>query len=378
MNSLMKKRNVLDLTTIIYLTFLMIIFISADINSKKSSKSNFQTIISENPKEMNHKSIDSSNKKSITNIYHKSPTVEIIKSNDNNLIIKDSKERKLSLKSNEIPKQILDLENTTNKDVKLDSFSNTEGKIDTIQSGTLFSLTVTFFISGFGDKSFFVSTIASIKYNKIVCIFASFFALVFMGILSTFLGIEISAFISPWVIDLFSSILFIFMGIKMIIEGIETPEDAHFMKLNEDCNTNTKASEKLFNEEIKKNDEINNNMHEKNKKFLDQKENGDTTISSKETAIETLDEKLLFEISSNSGEEEELIKSKTSKKLEKQFEKDFKEYQKLENALLKSMDTSLTIEEKAELIQRFKEESKKYFNLKGLCLKKILIVKLLL
>ena len=53
-----------------------------------------------------------------------------------------------------------------------------------------------------------------------------------------------------------------------------------------------------------------------------------------------------------------MIKSKTSKKLERQFEKDFKEYQKLEKSLLQSIDTSLTIEEKAELIQKLKEESK--------------------
>ena len=58
----------------------------------------------------------------------------------------------------------------------------------------------------------------------------------------------------------------------MIIEGIETSEDLHFMKLNED--EKTKASEKLLNEE-NNNRNINDKINEQNKNFLDEKENGD-------------------------------------------------------------------------------------------------------
>lgn len=373
MKSLKLETKNFKISTIIYLTFLLVIFLSTEVNGKKSGKNSnvIRKIINEKANEIGNEDFVIGSRKSSTQIgkYNVLKNTKLENVND---LIKSNSDRSLkvsndkdNINTNEDFNKSSQEKSLNTKSLKLNSFndsnkddniSNSDDEFKTIESGTLFSLTVTFFIAGFGDKSFFIATIASIRYNKIVCILASFLSLVLMGIFSVFLGIEISAFVAPWIIDLFSSILFILMGVKMIIEGIETSEDLHFMKLNEDEKTITKASEKLLNEE-NNNKNINDKINEQNKNFLDEKENGDVTISSKETAVESQNEKLIFEISSN-YEEEELIKSKTSKKLERQFEKDFKEYQKLEKSLLQSIDTSLTIEEKAELIQKLKEESK--------------------
>lgn len=88
------------------------------------------------------------------------------------------------------------------------------------------------FISGFGDKTFFISTIASISYNKWISAFASLSGLIIMGVISLVLGIEISEFIPLNVINIISSLIFIMMGLGMIYEAVYCEVDKEIIQIS--------------------------------------------------------------------------------------------------------------------------------------------------
>ena len=121
-------------------------------------------------------------------------------------------------------------------------------------------------LSGFGDKSFFVTTVASISFNNWTVAIASFFALSIMGLISVFLGVEATKFIPAVAINLISVSLFLLMGIKMMLEGLEMnenkKEDSLEESIDNDSNGCCDEKEKIINEKkahfIIENDEIYN------------------------------------------------------------------------------------------------------------------------
>ena len=178
-------------------------------------------------------------------------------------------------------------------------------KIENLDTSSIASSAFSIFISGFGDKSFFISTIASVSYNKVISTLGSFTGLVIMGIISMFMGFEVSQFVPLYVIDVVSSVLFLLMGIKMIIEAVETSEDEHFIKL-------TKA-------EITKNVE----------NYINENENENKQ-----------EEKILFEICGTTDDEK--VKSSSHEKLQKEFEQNFENNVKKEKKIcLVSKDTEI-------------------------------------
>jgi putative Ca2+/H+ antiporter (TMEM165/GDT1 family) len=175
--------------------------------------------------------------------------------------------------------------------------------------------TFSLFIAGFGDKSFFISTIASVNYNKWVSVLGSFIGLVMMGILSLFLGIEISQFIPLWVIDFAGSTLFIIMGIKMIIDALDTSEDEHFMKKKEENNEQKNIDiEKILN--YKKCD-----YHMPKEYDEADEETKNCTLEKSQDDIRRLNEGIIFDIGCSTDEEEVLKQSSTI--LQKEFEDQF-------------------------------------------------------
>lgn len=187
-----------------------------------------------------------------------------------------------------------------------------------IYSESLWSSTISLFISGFGDKSFFVSTIASVNYNKFIAAFASFVALLFMGIISLILGIEISQFCPLYVINLVSSLLFVGMGVKMIIDGLNTAEDEHFIKINKENENEVKE-----NKEITK--FIDNKDKLRKKNYKNEAEGEYTSNNSFCSTIITSNnsETIIFEIAGTTDEEE--VISKSNNKLQNEFEKNYKD-----------------------------------------------------
>jgi hypothetical protein len=144
------------------------------------------------------------------------------------------------------------------------------------------------FISGFGDKTFFISTIASITYNKWISALASLFGLIIMGVFSLVLGIEISEFIPLYLINIISSLLFIFMGLAMIYEAVTSENEEELKYLN-----------KLEEEKIPL------NQHS-------------TTIDAK------VEEATIFETFGSS--DDEALKLQSKNKLEEKFENETKLY----------------------------------------------------
>lgn len=82
----------------------------------------------------------------------------------------------------------------------------------------------TIFFSGFGDKSFFVTTLMAMKYGKLLVFLACTIALNFMGVLSVLMGLEINKFISPTVIDIIAIAIFLFTGIYITLSGFRLPD----------------------------------------------------------------------------------------------------------------------------------------------------------
>lgn len=84
---------------------------------------------------------------------------------------------------------------------------------------------LTVLLSGFGDKSFFVTTVICFSYNISTVILASFTALTTVGIISICLEKELEKYIPLYIIDIISIALFLIMGVKMMMEGLELEEE---------------------------------------------------------------------------------------------------------------------------------------------------------
>ena len=85
----------------------------------------------------------------------------------------------------------------------------------------LVSSTKTIFTAGFLDKSFIITTIMSTKYPKLPVLFSAMSSLILMGYISVHLGLTFSIYLPAYWIDITSVLVFIFIGIKLKIDGIQ-------------------------------------------------------------------------------------------------------------------------------------------------------------
>jgi putative Ca2+/H+ antiporter (TMEM165/GDT1 family) len=81
------------------------------------------------------------------------------------------------------------------------------------------------FLSGLFDRSFFITTLMAIKYSKSIVLLAAGSSLTLVGVISVFLGVTINLYISAIWIDIFSVVLFLFFGVRMVMEGLEIQEN---------------------------------------------------------------------------------------------------------------------------------------------------------
>lgn len=77
----------------------------------------------------------------------------------------------------------------------------------------------TLFLSGLFDRSFFITTFMAIKYPRWLVMVTASLALCLVGVISVFLGVAINKNIPAIWIDIFSVSLFLFFGVKMVIEA---------------------------------------------------------------------------------------------------------------------------------------------------------------
>lgn len=87
--------------------------------------------------------------------------------------------------------------------------------------------TTTLFMSGLFDKSFFITAFMAMKYSKWVVISSATLSLIFIGVLSVFLGLTINQYVSEFWVNMFAIGLFFIFGIHMIYDGIFMTEDQH-------------------------------------------------------------------------------------------------------------------------------------------------------
>jgi putative Ca2+/H+ antiporter (TMEM165/GDT1 family) len=78
----------------------------------------------------------------------------------------------------------------------------------------------TIFLSGLFDKSFFITAFMAVKYSKCLVFVSASLALSFVGALSVFLGLAINKYIPAIWVDIFAVALFLFFGVKLLVEGI--------------------------------------------------------------------------------------------------------------------------------------------------------------
>jgi len=152
--------------------------------------------------------------------------------------------------------------------------------------------TFSLYLSGFGDKTFFISTIACVNYNKWISALGTFIGLLIMGILSLYLGLEISQYVPLYVIDVASSILFILMGLHMIYEAYyeeEAPE-------KQNSNEKKKEIDNGIDKNVK---QVNKYLNEENNT-----ENENENEINREEEIRKLNEEIVFEIAGTTDEEE--------------------------------------------------------------------------
>ncbi|CBK20137.2 uncharacterized protein [Blastocystis hominis] len=83
----------------------------------------------------------------------------------------------------------------------------------------------------FMDKTFFISAIMSMTYNKWVVLIGSLAALFLMNGISCLMGVVLPVIMSRAVTLLFAAFLFIFFGVKMIINGIRMKDEFQFFSL---------------------------------------------------------------------------------------------------------------------------------------------------
>jgi putative Ca2+/H+ antiporter (TMEM165/GDT1 family) len=96
----------------------------------------------------------------------------------------------------------------------------------------LLEAVATNFLSGFLDRSFFITAFMAIRYQRCIVLIAASSALSLIGVISVFLGLTINNYISATWIDIFSICLFLFFGMKMVYEGLAMPKSEE-MKFEE-------------------------------------------------------------------------------------------------------------------------------------------------
>lgn len=108
--------------------------------------------------------------------------------------------------------------------------TNTESKSTTSDLSTTYkigSATLTIFLSGFLDKSFFITAFMAFKYSKMMVFLGAFLSLTLMGYISVVMGETIPKYVSSTLIDIVAISLFLLIGLKMLFEGMAMDKDGH-------------------------------------------------------------------------------------------------------------------------------------------------------
>lgn len=87
--------------------------------------------------------------------------------------------------------------------------------------------------SEIGDKTFFIAAILAMKNSRVLIFTASYSALALMSVLSAALGYAVPSLIPRTFTNYLASLLFLFFGIKMAIEGWNMTEEESKQELEE-------------------------------------------------------------------------------------------------------------------------------------------------
>lgn len=93
--------------------------------------------------------------------------------------------------------------------------------------------TGTIFVSGIGDKSFFITAVMATKYSKLFVFISAVSSLTLMGYISVQMGLTLPNYVSSYWIDITAVIIFIVIGLKMIIDGSKMNDKNEKDKLEE-------------------------------------------------------------------------------------------------------------------------------------------------
>lgn len=74
-------------------------------------------------------------------------------------------------------------------------------------------------VSEVGDKTFFLAMIMALRYSQLVVFLGAYGALTVMTVLSTAFGRIATAWISPLFTNIVVTLLFLYFGIKMLIDA---------------------------------------------------------------------------------------------------------------------------------------------------------------
>lgn len=74
-------------------------------------------------------------------------------------------------------------------------------------------------VSEIGDKTFFLAMIMALRYSPVIVFIGSYGALFLMTVLSVVFGKLATAWISPLFTNIVVTVLFLYFGVKMLIEA---------------------------------------------------------------------------------------------------------------------------------------------------------------
>jgi putative Ca2+/H+ antiporter (TMEM165/GDT1 family) len=83
-------------------------------------------------------------------------------------------------------------------------------------------------VSEVGDKTFFLAMIMALRYSEVIVFLGAYSALFLMTILSTAFGKLLTSWISPLFTNIIVTILFLYFGIRMLLDAknhVETEEN---------------------------------------------------------------------------------------------------------------------------------------------------------
>lgn len=80
-------------------------------------------------------------------------------------------------------------------------------------------------VSEFGDKTFLVSAVLSMRYNRWAVFLGGSGALTFMTFIGCVFGHYATALISPKITHVISGLLFLFFGLKMLYDAYKGNHD---------------------------------------------------------------------------------------------------------------------------------------------------------